>query len=285
MSNYFWFSLDSERYDLIAELEKHDYSDWIVDRVCRIIETGDKVFIYETSPFGGIKYYAEIERVFKDGSSTIARLFKFKKIKSQFVEKLKFNNIKGFMNNNFQGKKRITSPEFHAILDSEIFEPIISDSKEKLLEIENQETLEATPCPVKTYTIGENIRPKIIESNGYRYTVRNNIEINLGLKIANRNCENDAEHKSFIKRNGEKYAEAHHLIPFCRWADFEHNGLDIAENIICLCSECHNELHYGTDERRRAMLEKLFNKRKTLLKGKGLDITFEQLLIYYKLKE
>lgn len=43
--------------------------------------------------------------------------------------------------------------------------------------------------------------------------------------------------------NGKFYAEAHHLIPLGK-----HNGLDIAENIICVCPNCHVKLDYGVIE-------------------------------------
>ena len=40
--------------------------------------------------------------------------------------------------------------------------------------------------------------------------------------------------------NGKFYAEAHHLIPLGK-----HGGLDVEENIICVCPNCHVKLDYG----------------------------------------
>jgi len=41
--------------------------------------------------------------------------------------------------------------------------------------------------------------------------------------------------------SGEKYAEAHHIKPL----GSPHNGPDVAENIVCLCPNCHAKLDYG----------------------------------------
>ncbi|KFE42588.1 hypothetical protein SAGN_02522 [Staphylococcus agnetis] len=54
------------------------------------------------------------------------------------------------------------------------------------------------------------------------------------------------------------------------------------ENIVSLCSHCHNLLHYGKFEDKKPILEKLFNERKKALSAVGLDITLEKLEAYYK---
>lgn len=73
--------------------------------------------------------------------------------------------------------------------------------------------------------------------------------------------------------------EPHHLVPMCFSKDFK-NSLDVEQNIVSLCSECHNEIHYGKE--RFKLLEKLYNERKEELKVVGIDITFEQLKLMYK---
>ena len=60
--------------------------------------------------------------------------------------------------------------------------------------------------------------------------------------------------------------------------DFEYS-LDIEENIVSLCSNCHNEIHYGYNAKN--IISQLYEERKDLLKGKGIDITLEKLLSYY----
>ena len=57
-------------------------------------------------------------------------------------------------------------------------------------------------------------------------------------------------------------------------------SLDIEENIISLCSNCHNEIHYGKSAHQ--LIEKLYYERKEHLKRKGIDISLDQLLSFYK---
>ena len=96
---------------------------------------------------------------------------------------------------------------------------------------------------------------------------------------ANYKCEVDKDHKCFLRKDGETpYTEAHHLVPLSFQDDFEYS-LDIEENIVSLCSNCHNEIHYGYNAIN--IITQLYEERKDLLKGKGIDITLEKLLSYY----
>ena len=92
-------------------------------------------------------------------------------------------------------------------------------------------------------------------------------------------CEVDVKHKSFTRKDGvHTYTEAHHLIPRSCQGEFEYS-LDVPANIVSLCSNCHNWLHYGIgfDD----ILKKLYDERAERLKAVGLDITFKQLKGYY----
>lgn len=93
-------------------------------------------------------------------------------------------------------------------------------------------------------------------------------------------CEYNEDHPTFLRRNsGKPYTEPHHLVPMAFSDDFD-VSLDVEENIVSLCSNCHNHIHYGqgADE----LLRVLFAKRKEALKSVGIDITIEQLLKYYQ---
>lgn len=99
------------------------------------------------------------------------------------------------------------------------------------------------------------------------------------LNHADYRCEYNPNHASFIRKNdGVRYTEAHHLIPMSQQDKFD-VSLDIEENIVSLCSNCHNEIHYG--ENAKELIEKLFNQRKDLLKNKGIEIKLDKLLDYY----
>jgi len=46
----------------------------------------------------------------------------------------------------------------------------------------------------------------------------------------------------FVKKNGEFYAEAHHVQEVSR------GGVDLPHNLICVCPICHRVIHYGSQE-------------------------------------
>lgn len=95
-------------------------------------------------------------------------------------------------------------------------------------------------------------------------------------------CEFNGSDKTFLrKKNGKPYTEPHHLIPISKYRDFDFS-VDVMENIVSLCSHCHNLLHYGRFEDKVPILEKLYEERKDALHACGLDLTLEQLKSYYK---
>lgn len=92
-------------------------------------------------------------------------------------------------------------------------------------------------------------------------------------------CEYCPDHKSFIsKRTGKPYMETHHLIPLEYWESYE-NSLDVEANIVCLCSDCHNRVHYGIDG--SDLIRKLYDLRKEELFKAGLEIELYELLNMY----
>ena len=100
------------------------------------------------------------------------------------------------------------------------------------------------------------------------------------LAKANYLCEVDSKHTTFKRKNCNKnYTEPHHLVPLFAAKDFPEIDLDREQNVISLCSNCHNWLHYGDDIDK--ILKPLFEKRKGLLEAIGIAITYEQLKSYY----
>ena len=99
------------------------------------------------------------------------------------------------------------------------------------------------------------------------------------LAHANYKCEVDSNHFTFTRRNLDiPYTESHHLVPMS-YSDLFDVSLDVEENIVSICSTCHNLLHYGRDF--KEVLEKLYNERKDDLNKVGIEITFEQLINMY----
>ena len=56
-------------------------------------------------------------------------------------------------------------------------------------------------------------------------------------------------------------------------------SLDVEENIVSLCSNCHNQIHYGKDS--ESLIKKLYANRKELLKEAGIVLSEQELLEMY----
>lgn len=125
-------------------------------------------------------------------------------------------------------------------------------------------------------------KPDYIFENSKKKFKRNGMVAYKALKRANFCCEIDSEHPSFIRRKTKKnYTEPHHLIPMEFQDQFEHS-LDVVANIVSLCSNCHNHIHYG--EGSTELITKLLQNRKKDLALSGIDISPEDLLILYKIE-
>lgn len=107
------------------------------------------------------------------------------------------------------------------------------------------------------------------------------------LNSKNHKCEcsniRKYSHSSFKRKGNDcDYMEPHHLIPLSKHEKFEHS-LDVISNIVCLCSTCHNLLHYGRFEDKKELLKELYNnERKSLLDKQKISITEEELFEFYK---
>lgn len=101
------------------------------------------------------------------------------------------------------------------------------------------------------------------------------------LENANYKCEYDLTDRTFLRKKSRRpYTEPHHLIPISQYKDFS-CSVDVEENIVSLCSHCHNLLHYGCAEDREVVLYKLYQERIEELRESGLELSFDQLKSYY----
>lgn len=128
---------------------------------------------------------------------------------------------------------------------------------------------------------GDFPRP-LYESNqvDFQHNKRDLVTAYNALKLAEFKCEYSDNHQSFIRKNIDQlYTEGHHLIPLKYQYKFQVN-LDVEANIISLCSECHNILHYGRDY--VIILIKLYNNRINRLNKCGIEISIEELINMYK---
>ena len=117
------------------------------------------------------------------------------------------------------------------------------------------------------------------KNSSYVYPRSKKVAFN-ALKKANFLCEMDSSHDVFMRKNADiTYTEPHHLVPLSAQDKFPDVNLDREQNIVSLCSACHNQLHYGKDFEN--ILKPLYKDRKELLKLIGINISYEQLRTYY----
>ena len=102
---------------------------------------------------------------------------------------------------------------------------------------------------------------KIQHSAGYSFA-RNPKIGRLALQNAEYKCELDSSHITFSsKSTGKPFLEVHHLVPMEKQGDFPKVSLDVPDNIIALCPNCHRKIHLATEEEKRPLLTKLYNSR------------------------
>jgi hypothetical protein len=161
----------------------------------------------------------------------------------------------------------------------ELGEEVAKDDDE-LIQAINKRTINSISTP--KYIGKPQDKLNLIQNDKGRITYPRNPEVSANaLKLAGYKCEIDSSHITFFrKKDGLPYTEPHHLIPLSKFNKFDYS-LDIEENIISLCSHCHNFLHYG--ENVEEALEVLYSKRKAMLESVGLEVSLKELLGFYNL--
>ncbi len=108
-------------------------------------------------------------------------------------------------------------------------------------------------------------------------------EARAALARAGNLCEVDPTHQSFLRRDGRTmYMEPHHLIPMAL-TDYFGVDLDREQNIFSLCSNCHNQIHYGAKADVKRLIARLFLAREQEISAiLGRRICVEELYQIYK---
>ncbi|MDS6658153.1 HNH endonuclease [Klebsiella pneumoniae] len=136
----------------------------------------------------------------------------------------------------------------------------------------------------QTFEYSEKAKPKkaaIEVKNGLSYPRSKSVSKN-ALNKADYKCEINCDHPTFRRRNSPlNYTEPHHIVPMSKQDYFE-NSLDVEENIISLCCNCHKQIHLGKGFEN--MLRKIYAERKDVLKKAGIEILLEDLILFYKME-
>ncbi len=99
------------------------------------------------------------------------------------------------------------------------------------------------------------------------------------------NC-NDVKHFYFESIELNNYVEGHHIIPMNRQYEYYFNhsiNLDIPNNIVALCPNCHCQIHLGSREARLRMISELFVRNKAQLLEVNSELTLSLLASYYNI--
>jgi 5-methylcytosine-specific restriction endonuclease McrA len=136
--------------------------------------------------------------------------------------------------------------------------------------------------PIVTNTPQPAPSPKAKKPGKPRYSA--NPAIGKGaLQQAGYTCENCGGTTFTARSTGKAFMEPHHLIPISQQGLYS-NNIDITQNLICLCPNCHSQIHYGLKNDIKTMLRKFLTARQTDLKNLGgIDIDESTLFAYYKL--
>lgn len=182
-------------------------------------------------------------------------------------------------------KKKQTDAKILGVLDDAL-KSVIEDKESEYDEFEkdaiNKLAEESASIAKPTWSgIREKQATTTSSATGREKPLRNPNRAADALRKADFLCEYDPTDRTFLRKNGKPYTEPHHLIPICKYRDFPYS-LDVLENMVSLCSHCHNLLHYGKFEDKIPILTRLYNDRKTALEACGLTLTLDQLMSYYK---
>lgn len=275
---------------------------WIDWKTTANYEVGDLVYVYATAPYSRVEYLVKVvltnissnnainDRKYwanpsdfdnRDPKQKYTRMEVVRKFSDPLVtlDDLKQHGLKG----NIQRPRMLIDADGN-YYDWAIYLLNATNNKDKVNEIEDLQ-LELNLASASktnttfTYTDEPKAKSTPVTREGVKVYKRDKkVAIN-ALSHANYSCEYDNSHKCFMKKDKvTPYTEAHHLIPMEFQDDFEYS-LDVEENIVSLCGNCHNEIHYG--EHADVLITKLYNERKDLLEKKKIGITLQQLLKYY----
>lgn len=96
----------------------------------------------------------------------------------------------------------------------------------------------------------------------------------------------DTKHFYFEAMDLHNYVEGHHVVPMNRQEEYYFDGsinLDVPNNIVALCPNCHCQIHLGSRQARLKILSELFVRNKAKLLTLNPKLTLSILASYYNI--
>ena len=128
---------------------------------------------------------------------------------------------------------------------------------------------------------------KGIDGNGRkRFKTQKKIRDSV-LEKANYICDcHDKKHFYFESTDFHNYVEGHHIVPMNRQEEYYFDkdiNLDIPNNIVPLCPNCHCQIHLGSRQARIKIISELFVRNKAKLLSFNPELTLSILASYYNI--
>ena len=129
---------------------------------------------------------------------------------------------------------------------------------------------------------GKQLKPNRRVKNSQTQWTRDPDITYTALDNASFTCEHDALHKTLTSAIYRKpIMHGHHLVPMEAQDRFP-VSIDVPENVICLCPNCHAAIHQAIKEAKFEIVESFFLSRQEALKSRGIDVGLSELLGFYK---
>ena len=97
---------------------------------------------------------------------------------------------------------------------------------------------------------------------------------------------NDSKHFCFESVELDNYVEGHHIVPMNRQQEYYFDSsinLDIPNNIVPLCLNCHSQIHLGSRQARLKIISELYVRNKAKLLSINPNLTLSILASYYNI--
>lgn len=109
------------------------------------------------------------------------------------------------------------------------------------------------------------------------------IEVIKNAKIGDKyTCQYNKFHKTFLTPQNIQYMEAHHIVPLSAQKLFSTN-LDVLENVICLCPQCHAEIHYSNYDDRKKLVDFIYQNKIEQLQTAEIKLERKELYRMYQI--
>jgi hypothetical protein len=185
------------------------------------------------------------------------------------------NKLNNQLDNQFTNLKNfIDYVNINVIKQVHFIVPANEDTIESDDDIENIDNIHRMPekgldhTGRKRYKTQKKIRDAVLESAKYLC-----------------NC-NDLKHFYFEATDLHNYVEGHHIVPMNRQEEYYFDktvNLDISQNIVALCPNCHCQIHLGSRQARLKILSEILVRNKAQLISFAPNLTLSLLASYYNI--